>query len=455
MTNKCVLILEKYSFGFFQPPLYYRGDARYGSKASIVLTILFALFMIIGTFNIVLSIFKREHFNLIQKYVDFFDVPELGDMKLYKAIMMLNPTITIAVKSNIEIDCSQYSLAIYQILISDQNIEEVHLGNFDFESQLQQGQDQKIHECEINLISQKAYIDYLNTTASAYPAFSQSSDGRVLLNNYFNVYTTEKELELHGQRIEFQSVQLIDGGKVINKTTTKQAINSNGKLQPESESHFLWTMNIAQFNVTTGILSKAFEFAGIADEYRQDSYIDLEDIDYYEIARQNRKQDYWYYDMYHYFIFNRRIVQSEMAPDSIFSGLAQIGGLTGLAMIFKFVSAYQEKNFENEIKKNQGGNQGLKSNLLKTQRSRKGRQSFWRRITQIRRPTAINEEIQDEILEERDIEGGHEDAQETLKVKEFFSIEMFKAMHDNIVELKEKCIGYEKEITMLKGYKDF
>ncbi|TNV72777.1 hypothetical protein FGO68_gene1648 [Halteria grandinella] len=212
-------------------------------------------------------------------------------------------------------------------------------------------------------------------------------------------------------------------------------------------------MNLAQFNVTTGIFGKTFEIASIHDQYQSRTYIDLDKIDYFEFPLPEYNQDEQYYYKTHCFLFNRSILQSEMAPDSIFSGLAQIGGLTGLALIFKFMAAYQERNFEQNIKKTQGGKVGLKSNLLKAERKKEGSERFWRRITQIRRPTVINDETQESILE--DIEEGQEQAQECLEVKEFFSIEMFKSMHDNIAEMKEKINAQEKEIKILKANKDF
>ncbi|TNV79169.1 hypothetical protein FGO68_gene11163 [Halteria grandinella] len=451
MTFSCVRFLEKYSFGFYQPPLYYRGNARYGSKTSIVLTLLFVLFMIIGTINIILSIFKREHFNLKQKEVDLLDVPQLVNMSLYEGIKMLDPIFSISILCQQEADCAKYQLAVSQEAIPNLNIDEQFITSDQFNILAKLG---KYCECQLHLMSMQSYVDYLNTNASEYPAVQLNENFDLIqLTNYFNLYTKEKRLELQGQRISFSSVQLMEGGKIVDKALLKQAIHQNGKILPDQESSFVWTMNLAQFNATTGILSKAFEFAGIGDVYRRQTYIDLDDIEYYEYSGLSEEHDEWCYDMYHFFFFNRRIIQTEMAPDSIFSGLSQIGGLTGLAMIFKFLAAYQERNFEKNITKTQGGKVGLKSNLLKISRI-KADHSFWNRITQIRRPTAINDETQESILE--DIEEGHVEAvQQSLEVKQFFSIEMFKSMHDNIVEMKEKIIAQEKMIMMLQTNKDF
>lgn len=57
----------------------------------------------------------------------------------------------------------------------------------------------KNRECEANIFSSIDYLDYLNTTASAYPAFQiDERSNNILLNNFFNLYTFEKTLELQG-----------------------------------------------------------------------------------------------------------------------------------------------------------------------------------------------------------------------------------------------------------------
>ncbi|TNV79069.1 hypothetical protein FGO68_gene15251 [Halteria grandinella] len=373
-------------------------------------------------------------------------------MSLYEGMKMLDPTFSISILCEQNSNCSQYSLTVTQAPIWNLSVSQKNIFTGEFIGGRIYGAN---CECEIRLMDMQIYVDYLNTTASAYPAVQINEDKSLLtLTNSFRVYTNEKKLEFQGQRIHFPSVQLLEGGKMVNKTLVKQVYPQNGKILPDLiSSYYIWTMNIAQFNVTAGILGKSFEFGRIHDQYQRRTYIDLDDIDYFEFSLREKGWDEMFYQQHHLISFNRRVVQTEMAPDSIFSGLAQIGGLTGLALIFKFMAAYQERNFEQNIKKTQGGKVGLKSNLLKAERKKEGSERFWRRITQIRRPTVINDETQEEILE--DIEEGQEEAQECLEVKEFFSIEMFKSMHDNIAEMKEKINAQEKEIKILKANKDF
>lgn len=50
--------------------------------------------------------------------------------------------------------------------------------------------------------------------------------------------------------------------------------------------------------------------------------------------------------------FYPKVIKTQVAPQSIFHGLAQIGGLMGLLKLFTLLTAYQQSRFEKELAKN-------------------------------------------------------------------------------------------------------
>ena len=150
---------------------------------------------------------------------------------------------------------------------------------------------------------------------------------------------------------------------------------------------------------TNGILGTALDFIGLGDKYTNEFYIDLDDIEYYELTAKNKKLDKNedFFESSHIFTFSKRIEYTETSPDSLFIGLAEIGGLYGLSWVFNYITHYQERSFEKELEKGgkDGSIKGLKSTLFK----RKGK----KRIEEIESLNeGINESVDEEFIKDEE-----------------------------------------------------
>jgi hypothetical protein len=149
-------------------------------------------------------------------------------------------------------------------------------------------------------------------------------------------------------QVAFETRTILDGGEAIIAETIKEVTPPLGLFTASYYSVQVWTLDVSKYSFTRGILGQSLSYLGIKDNFNCFSY--LEDAEYFQWSvNSNDSQSAFPLVVYLYFSFNHKVIKTEIAPDSIFTGLAQIGGLLGLLKVFTLVSKYQERRFESEL----------------------------------------------------------------------------------------------------------
>ncbi|TNV78428.1 hypothetical protein FGO68_gene326 [Halteria grandinella] len=227
-------------------------------------------------------------------------------------------------------------------------------------------------------------------------------------------------------KLGFHTKTLFEGGLVVGDDIVKQVVPQQGKFTQQDFLYIFWQMDFSQLSISNGILGETLSFMGLGDSFQKIFYLASDEIENYQWSMGTQKLPNNPMLLMNSFCFKNRVVQTEVAPDSIFRGLAQIGGLLGLMRLFRFLSNYQERRFEKELQKE-----------LDVKKEDEIKVEAEERLLAIQADSRIKEE-------------SCQEGDKIMSIKEFYSFETFKAMHENISEMKEMLKGQNEEIKRQK-----
>ncbi|TNV78463.1 hypothetical protein FGO68_gene3009 [Halteria grandinella] len=435
MMKGLSLSLIQYSLGIYRPMLYYKGQSRYGSLLSVIFSFVFGLIFLIGTLAILLDIFRKAHYNKNQKVVKFSEVPELADLNLPEAVDIMKLQFLISINGTLpKANCSDFFLLISQVQFEETDVEPQTLIAMPFNNSMLSGKDSNLtmFDCEANPSGYPLFQDYLKNNASDDLAlyFSEENFTKIpCLDLLFGIASFQTEVEMTSFKIGFHTKSLLEGGLVVGDDIIKQVVPQQGKFTSKEFLYVFWQMEFSELSTSTGIMGETLSFMGLGNAFQKIFYMASDEIEHYQWSIDTEKFPDSHMLIMSAFCFKTRVLQTAAAPDSIFKGLAQIGGLLGLMRLFRFLSNYQERKFERELQQD----------------------------LDIKKDDEIKVESQERLLaiqtDSRIKEEGGDEGEKIINIKDFYSYETFKAMHESIQEMKAKILELETKVKSLEGNK--
>ncbi|TNV78874.1 hypothetical protein FGO68_gene3274 [Halteria grandinella] len=418
------------SLGVYRPILYYKGQSRYGSLLSVIFSIFFGLIFLIGAVSILADIFRRAHYSKTQKDAKIAEVEGLADLTISEATDILKLKFFISVNATLpQADCSDFSLLVWDAHSPQSNVTDWVLIQIPFVEVFRTNENYTLLDCQSVPFENNQYLEYLRVNASTSPAFYQADAtfGKgTCLSHVYGIASLQSEIPIIGMKLGFHTKSLLEGGLVLNDDYVKQVIPQQGKYTSNSEFlFFLWNMEVTELSISNGVMGETLSSVGVGDAFNRMIYLAVDGVESYQWTMGKGKQEYNPLITQNFFCFKNRVVQTKVAPDSIFRGLAQIGGLLGLMRLFRFLSNYQERRFERELQKDLDG-----------QQDQLGEVEGQQRLLVNQTESATKEQS--------------EEGEKNVSIKEFYSLETFKAMHESIQEMKGTILELKAKMKSLE-----